>query len=749
MNIYRVILLIFLFVRTISVCYAINYDKKIYHLEENGKSYYVNIWGERLTESIYDCDYGLGGEDWIIVCRNDMYGVLNAKGIEIIPCQYKSIEPIHRLNKNNRYVFPTNDKILFVVENEKAYGVLNVKGDIVIPFLYKKIDARLVGNESLIFRRNDGKCGAINVYTSQVTIPFIYDSCWLEDCYSGDLNNRNKFLLLFVKIGDKEGYIDCKGKIVIPLVHNQWCTTGFKEGYIAAKNMINEHWYFYDKNGSKIQLGEYEEVCYCADGMAAVKKNGLYGFIDVKSGKLVIPCIYDDVKDAFYKGIAKVFCKATGTYMLISKNGKKICDDTEYPTYKYENYIITGYPKRGILDKNGNILTPFIYKGLWHVETNGYLRCENTEGKHGIIDTRNNIIIPFKYDNLSPYYNGETELIPVKKDGKWGYIDHSNNIIIPPIFDYAYPFDKGDDIAFVEQNGKYGYIDRKGKEIMPLGSEYDREWIYDNYWFSKKPSDVDTNIPLSNITNDKTFVVIISNETYFDKAIPNVSYSINDGKTFKDYCVRTLGIPVKNIELLENATFNQIRSGINCVCDKANAFDGEANVIVYYSGHGMPNEKNGNAYLLPSDGSFKDYRTAIGINDIYKQLGETNTKQTTIFLDACFSGTSRDGKYLLPESRGVMVKTKSAQPTGNTIVFSASQGDETSHPYNKKKHGMFTYFLLKKIQETKGQVSLGELGTYISQQVRQHSIMEIGKLQSPKINVSNKLVNKWNSLILK
>lgn len=104
---------------------------------------------------------------------------------------------------------------------------------------------------------------------------------------------------------------------------------------------------------------------------------------------------------------------------------------------------------------------------------------------------------------------------------------------------------------------------------------------------------------------------------------------------------------------------------------------------------------------------------------------------------------------MLPEARGVIVKTKPAQPTGNTIIFSASQGDETSHPYKKKKHGMFTYFLLKKLQETKGQVSLGELGNYVRQQVRQHSIMEVGKSQSPTINVSNKLVNNWKSLTLK
>lgn len=746
MKLYRVILLILLFIRAIGTGYATNYDKKIYHLEENEKFYYVNVWGERLTESIYDCYYGSGGEDWIIVCRNDMYGVLNAKGIEIIPCQYKRIEPIHRLDKNNRYIFPTNDKILFVVENKETYGVLNVKGKIVIPFSYKEISAQLFGNESLIFRRNDGKYGAINVYTSQVTIPFKYDSCWLEDCYPSDLNNRNKFFLLGVRIGNKKGFIGCNGNIIIPLSHSS-TDYGFNEGHIALKNTTSNQWYIYDKYGEKTLIGDYEDVGRCSDEMLKVKRNGLYGFVDVKSGKLVIPCIYDEIRDDFEHGIAKVYSKEK-KYMLISKEGKFIYETGIMPTYVGDNYIITGYPK-GMLDKKGNILIPFIYKGLWNVETNGYLRCENTEGKYGIIDSRNNVIIPFKYDNISSYYNGKTELIPVKRNGRWGYINHSNKVIIPFNFDMAEPFDKGDDVAFVIQNGKYGYIDRTGKEIMPFGLQGDCEWLLDNYKASNEPSDVDKSIPFNDITNDKTFVVIISNEKYIDENIPNVSYSSNDGKSVKEYCVRTLGVPLKNIKFLENATFNQIHTGINWVCDNAKAFDGEANIIIYYSGHGCPNEKTGNAYLLPIDGSFKDYRTAISIDDIYKQLGEINTKQTTVFLDACFSGTSRDGKNMLADARGVVIKTKPAQPTGNTIVFSAAQGDETAHPYKKKKHGIFTYFLLKKIQETKGHVSLGELGTYVNQQVRQHSIMEVGKSQSPTINVSNKLGTNWKILTLK
>lgn len=744
MKIYRVILLILLFIRAIGIGYAINYDKKIYHLKENDKFYYVNVWGERLTESIYDCYYGYEGEDWIIVLRNDMYGVLNAKGIEIIPCQYKSIEPVHRLDKNKSYILPTNDKILFVVENEEAYGVLNVKGKIIIPFSYKEISAQLFGNESLIFGRNDGKYGAINVYTSQVTIPFIYDNCWLEDCYPSDLNNRNKFFLLGVRIGNKRGFIGCNGKIVIPLSHSS-IAHGFNDGHVALKNTTNDQWYIYDKNGHKVLLGKYQEVREPSDGMVAVKKNNLWGFADIKSGNLIIPCIYVWKYQDFKHGVAQVYNSELHKYTLISKEGNLIYeDDSPSDTYTYENYIITKYPK-GMIDKKGNILIPFLYNKLFEI-SNGHFMCKNMEGKWGIIDSRNNIIIPF-YDDINEDYNSETELIAVKRNGRWGYINRSNKVVIPFKFDDAESFDRGDSIALIYQNDKYAYINRNGEFITDFST--DPNWLLDNYKASKEPSDIDKNIPFNDITNDKTFVVIISNEKYIDENIPNVSYSTNDGKSVKEYCIRTLGVPLKNVKFLENATFNQIHTGINWVCDNAKAFDGEANIIIYYSGHGSPNEKTGNAYLLPIDGSFKDYRTAISIDDIYKQLGEINTKQTTVFLDACFSGTSRDGKNMLADTRGVVIKTKPTQPMGNTIVFSAAQGDETAHPYKKKKHGMFTYFLLKKLQETKGKVLLGELGTYVSQQVRQHSVQEVGKSQTPTINISNNLSTNWKSITLK
>ena len=68
---------------------------------------------------------------------------------------------------------------------------------------------------------------------------------------------------------------------------------------------------------------------------------------------------------------------------------------------------------------------------------------------------------------------------------------------------------------------------------------------------------------------------------------------------------------------------------------------------------------------------------------------------------------------MLATARGVAIKPKASTPGGNVIVFSAATGDETAYPYDEKGHGLFTYFLLKKLQENKGNVTLGELSAYL------------------------------------
>ena len=83
------------------------------------------------------------------------------------------------------------------------------------------------------------------------------------------------------------------------------------------------------------------------------------------------------------------------------------------------------------------------------------------------------------------------------------------------------------------------------------------------------------------------------------------------------------------------------------------------------------------------------------------------------------------------------------------VVFTAAQGDETAYPYNDKRHGMFTYFLLKKLQETKGEVTLGELSDYLVEEVGRQSFVKNGKMQTPTTSPSASFMGNWRNMKLK
>jgi len=104
---------------------------------------------------------------------------------------------------------------------------------------------------------------------------------------------------------------------------------------------------------------------------------------------------------------------------------------------------------------------------------------------------------------------------------------------------------------------------------------------------------------------------------------------------------------------------------------------------------------------------------------------------------------------MMASARGVAIKTTQGTPMGNMVVFSAAQGDETAYPYQEKGHGLFTYFLLKKLKETNGNAMLGELYDYISNNVKQQSIIVNRKSQTPTVSPSATLGDSWKDIKLK
>lgn len=257
---------------------------------------------------------------------------------------------------------------------------------------------------------------------------------------------------------------------------------------------------------------------------------------------------------------------------------------------------------------------------------------------------------------------------------------------------------------------------------------------------------VDRKIPTTDKVNENTFAVIIGNEKYDNEA--GVPYAENDAQIFKEYVQKTLGVPEKQIKFSVNATLNNIRRSVRWLSQAMEVCNGNGRVIFYYAGHGIPDEASKSAYLLPTDGFGSDVATAYSLQSLYEELGKMQAERITVFLDACFSGSKRE-EGMLASARGVAIKAKQQAPEGNMVVFTAAQGEETAYPYKEMQHGMFTYYLLKKLQDTNGDATLGELEDYLVKEVKRQSFVENDKMQTPSVNASAAMQKNWKSMTLK
>lgn len=246
-------------------------------------------------------------------------------------------------------------------------------------------------------------------------------------------------------------------------------------------------------------------------------------------------------------------------------------------------------------------------------------------------------------------------------------------------------------------------------------------------------------------SNDKLFTIIFANEHYQEE-VP-VEYAINDGERFRNCCINQLGIPKENIHFRKDATLNNMRREMEWIKDVANAYQGECSVLVYYAGHGIPDETNNESFLLPVDGSGTSVATGYSLQNFYQSLSELPAKNVTVFLDACFSGSNR-GNGMLTSARGVAIKSKSPIPKGKVVVFSAAQGNETAYPYREKSNGLFTFYLLEKLESTQGKASLGELYNYVNTQVTRKSVVINRKKQTPQA-IPSEEAKDWKSWKLK
>jgi hypothetical protein len=228
-------------------------------------------------------------------------------------------------------------------------------------------------------------------------------------------------------------------------------------------------------------------------------------------------------------------------------------------------------------------------------------------------------------------------------------------------------------------------------------------------------SDVDS--PLYRFDpSDKNFALVVGIDKY--QSIPRAEFAERDARAVRDH-LKALGYPDRNVVFL---TGNRAgKSAFEKYVEQwlpANVGE-ESKLLVYYSGHGAPSVKEGDAYLMPWDADAKFVEsTGYPVSRLYAKLNELKAKKIVVALDACFSGAG--GRSVL--ARGVRplvskVDTGAAK-AGRLAVLSASAADEITGAEVSQGHGLFTYYLLKALNTSRGEASVAALFDYLSPLVR-------------------------------
>ena len=249
-------------------------------------------------------------------------------------------------------------------------------------------------------------------------------------------------------------------------------------------------------------------------------------------------------------------------------------------------------------------------------------------------------------------------------------------------------------------------------------------------------SDVDV-LPVTKTSSRKNAHAVVIGLERYRSELPQASHAEQDARVVARYLSGTMGYDEGNIALLLNdrATKGDMEKYFETWLP--NRVESEDTVFVYFSGHGAPNAKTGEAYLVPYDGDpvFLD-NTGYPLSRLYQSLANLPAKEVVVVLDSCFSGAG--GRSVIAKGmRPIITEVKSPLlGKGKTIVLAASSGQQVSNTYEQKAHGLMTYFFLKGLQgdadtNKDGKIEIAELFEYLRPQVERVARRDFNNEQTP------------------
>ena len=176
----------------------------------------------------------------------------------------------------------------------------------------------------------------------------------------------------------------------------------------------------------------------------------------------VIPIVYDRVSNFGADNLA-VVCKSDKSG-IIDKNGKLlipcIYKDAQIPDGLIPDGLIPVKQnnKWGFINASGNVVIPFKFF-FANPFSDEMCRVEDKNYLYGYVNKYGSEIIPCKYQDAAQFFHDG--FASVKMDNQWGIVNNKGRLIVPCIYDWCGAFQDG--LAFVKKNGLSGCVDKEGR----------------------------------------------------------------------------------------------------------------------------------------------------------------------------------------------------------------------------------------------------------------------------------------------
>lgn len=230
--------------------------------------------------------------------------------------------------------------------------------------------------------------------------------------------------------------------------------------------------------------------------------------------------------------------------------------------------------------------------------------------------------------------------------------------------------------------------------------------------------------------------LVIGISKYREKTIPEVKYAARDAEVVARYLENVGGIPRANIKVLtdDKATKSDIEAQISDWIPRRTTED--STVFIYYAGHGTPGPQGREAFVVPYEGR-PDYPSQLyPLQKMYDTLNKLPAREVVVMLDSCFSGAK--GRSITGEgTRPISISIENPVLAGGKImILAASSGSQVSSDYDKVRHGLFTYYLLRGMRgeasrNKEGTVELGGLYEFVKKNVSETASLEMNRDQTP------------------